>query len=217
MSSCSSPTASPSKPKRVELFPAPECSLDCPSPTCRGWLRFFGDPSNPTEAQFVCCSSEVAGIFPPECTAKVMISRFSSKCAQCAGTIKAKELIAADRSGNYWIHCSCFIKRTTKVFAKCQRCNIFIENEIDAEPSTCGGKDGFVHIKCSNLRKVSTPYTNDIVLSENPFRDFVVKMESLKEDTLALEPESFLSEPLPGTNELDSKPVPSSKRLKLTK
>lgn len=165
MSSPSSLTASPTFiRRRVELQ---DCDLDCPSPTCNGWLRLFGSDEDKTP-NFVSCSNDYTtedGI--KMCTQKVMLSKFFNKCPSCSQMIKAKSIIACTVGGS-WMHAACFQKSHNEpsIFALCQRCRKAIKTEEDCEHSMCGGVAGYKHLKCPNKVKYHMEKDDELFSSQ---------------------------------------------------
>ena len=160
-----SQTSSPTKRYRVEIFS--KKLLDCPCPSCNGWLRLFADAETPDRPNYVKCSSEDSSGTPPStCTAKVMFSKFETICSSCSKPIMKHSVIASSRGGNVWVHCRCY-KGEKTYFAICQRCRSFIESEAASAPTACGGTQGYCHKTCvpSKTNKRLPVEDDDISLS----------------------------------------------------
>lgn len=127
----------------------PNTDLDCPNQNCTGWLRIFADKIT-QQPLFIKCSDEF-------CDQKTMLSKYTSKCAYCRKAIELKEIITCGPASNgSWVHPHCYEQiSTVPYFALCQRCTNPIEDEKNGTPTTCGGKSGYCHIKCSNKRKLN--------------------------------------------------------------
>lgn len=149
-----SPSAQPQQ--QQAPFREVPLQLDCPNPDCFGWLRgFTRHPVSDIPSYFKCSNNDGS---PSCCTQKVILAKFSSKCAHCYKVILEQELITqADRSAP-WVHCECYAaskSSTPYCFAQCLRCFKPINDELQGQASICGGKQGYVHLKCSNKRKLN--------------------------------------------------------------
>lgn len=144
--------SSPSRTRRVEME---DPDMDCPSPTCEGWLRFFANESSVKDAVFVSCSNDFEG--DGRCFQKVMFSKFDTICPACKKPIQKKEVITCLATGGKWVHMKCFCEignNEEVLFAICQKCRKSIRQESDAISSVCGGRSGYRHLKCPNKRKL---------------------------------------------------------------
>jgi hypothetical protein len=130
--------------KSIVIF-SDHLRLDCPSASCDGWLRVFGDADMiwlPT--MYVRCSSEIDGEPSPNSNVRVMLSKFETICTTCSKRIREQALIASLGGSNKWVHCKCD-KAGDASFAVCQRCHLSIKRKEDSSESTCGGVTGFCH------------------------------------------------------------------------
>lgn len=141
--SCCSTTPSPTKKKFIQL---PDADLDCPNPTCWGWLKIFAEDDGNKVPLFIRCANE-------ECRQRTMVSRFpSTKCPICPNPILFKEIITCGTDGK-WVYALCYGSSPSHSSQNvCMRCAKPIEDELSAVPVP--GGVGFIHLKCSNKRKL---------------------------------------------------------------
>lgn len=131
-----------SSPSKYEELPNLE--LDCPHPTCGGWLIGFKLRSDTfaTDPAFIKCSEA-------DCKQRVMLSQFDSRCVICKKSIFLREIITKSEAGGPWVHCNCFESQFSKaIVGICLRCKDIIKEKEDYIETSCGAKSGCLHLGC---------------------------------------------------------------------
>ena len=119
--------------------------IDCPCPTCDGWLNLYGTSKGEVPTYFQCSN---------KCNQRTIFSKKITLCKGCDANINLKDIIttAWDQS---WVHLGCAHRRPqpSNVYAVCLRCKMNINDPEDALPSKNHGVDGFIHKQCASARK----------------------------------------------------------------
>mmetsp|Transcript_16122 Transcript_16122/g.22035 ORF Transcript_16122/g.22035 Transcript_16122/m.22035 type:complete len:117 (-) Transcript_16122:201-551(-) len=85
--------------------------LDCPNPSCNGWLNFFAkdDGGSSTSPAYVNCvfKNSKSDSEKDSCGIKIILSKFTSNCRSCKKEIGKGSLIVSE-DGRLWMHASCY-------------------------------------------------------------------------------------------------------------
>jgi hypothetical protein len=90
----SSPTTTPPKYKKLN---DDKYNLDCPNPSCSGWLNFYAKDDGSTTPEYVNCIFK--NCIENMCTVKIILSKFDSTCRSCK-----KEIVKVIKTPYYYVY-----------------------------------------------------------------------------------------------------------------
>ena len=157
MSSQSSNASPTSKFKR--LFSR---DLDCPNPTCDGWLMEFGDIDT-EERVYIKCSNKKNPDPSLACNQPTIYSKQSSTCPVCRVKFPRATIITM-MMPSVWVHAECAVRINPSTFEPpvvCLRCGQPIPTSAPREPTTCGDQEGFIHAECVPSKKRARDIENE--------------------------------------------------------